>query len=632
MFVLSHYAGKLQPFTCIGWKRRTLKKSTNDVVIGTASGDMYLFDCKKRKLKSVISAHKKAAVLTVAEWKYATDQEGGASLMRVVSGGRDGAINFWSEKWGCVGRIVTPNRAPISSLCVRADGMQLLVGTQASEVYAVPIYTDTPPPKAEDMTDEWYSNWIYNAGREQKEESPLGVPVISGHNKDELWGLAAHPRKREYCTVGDDETLRLWDVVRRRQCARTVNLPCMARACAYYPDLNEQFGDDDFIAVGFGGSVGKGRHKKDGCLRVYRFCKSEGAGPHSTYTCKDKEFEEQHDAHEWISDIKFTPNGKWLAAGAHDNKVYLYSVDPGDGIRLNLTKRKVFAKHSSYITHLDFSADSRYMQSNCGAYELLFCDVPTGRQITSATDVKDVVWDSWTCTLGWPVQGIWPPCADGTDVNAVARSNSNALVATADDFGKVKLLRYPCVEKGAGSLEYHGHSSHVTNVRWTAFDECLISTGGNDRSIFQWRHEIFERDERQDAGPDDEALLGDEANNDQLDALLSVDTQQRETSGADFMQRPWIGEVQQPKVMPTRASGPPKVGLKLDWVYGYNSQDTRNNLFYTCESAKNGIVYHAAAIGIIMRNGAPLRHESAAQSDTGEARPLWKQVRCAELF
>jgi hypothetical protein len=46
---------------------------------------------------------------------------------------------------------------------------------------------------------------------------------------------------------------------------------------------------------------------------------------------------------------------------------------------------------------------------------------------------------------------------------------------------QVKLFRYPCVQKGAQSQEYLGHSSHVTNVRWTAYDECLISLGGNDK-------------------------------------------------------------------------------------------------------------------------------------------------------
>jgi hypothetical protein len=43
------------------------------------------------------------------------------------------------------------------------------------------------------------------------------------------------------------------------------------------------------------------------------------------------------------------------------------------------------------------------------------------------------------------VQGIWPEAADGTDINAVGKSADGKLVATADDFGAVKVYNYPCV-------------------------------------------------------------------------------------------------------------------------------------------------------------------------------------------
>ena len=79
-------------------------------------------------------------------------------------------------------------------------------------------------------------------------------------------------------------------------------------------------------------------------------------------------------------------------------------------------------KHSSYITHLDWSTDSSSLHSNCGAYELLFWDATSGKQLTSgATQFRDEEWATWTCVLGWPVQGIWPAEADGTDINYVDR-------------------------------------------------------------------------------------------------------------------------------------------------------------------------------------------------------------------
>ena len=102
--------------------------------------------------------------------------------------------------------------------------------------------------------------------------------------------------------------------------------------------------------------------------------------------------------------------------------------------------------------------------------------------------MRDVEWASQTTLFGWHMRGIWPEDADGTDVNACARSNQGErqLIATADDFGKVKLFRYPCIVPYADHKPYSGHSSHVTNVTFSCDDSWLVTTGGEDAAIFQW--------------------------------------------------------------------------------------------------------------------------------------------------
>lgn len=61
--------------------------------------------------------------------------------------------------------------------------------------------------------------------------------------------------------------------------------------------------------------------------------------------------------------------------------------------------------------------------------------------------MKNEEWATWNVTLGWPVQGVFEPFMDGSDVNAVDRSNQEhgnkkgmKLLASGDDNGKVRIL------------------------------------------------------------------------------------------------------------------------------------------------------------------------------------------------
>jgi WD40 repeat protein len=102
-----------------------------------------------------------------------------------------------------------------------------------------------------------------------------------------------------------------------------------------------------------------------------------------------------------IVDMKFSPNGQSLAVASHDCNIYLYSVDIPGG---KYTRRAVCSGHSSVVTHLDWSADSQFLQSNSQDYELLFWQA-SGNIFRSASKLRDVQWATWTATLGWPVQG-----------------------------------------------------------------------------------------------------------------------------------------------------------------------------------------------------------------------------------
>ena len=296
---------------------------------------------------------------------------------------------------------------------------------------------------------------------------------MQGHY-DELWGLAMHPTKLQFCTGAEDETLRVWDL-EARTFVGMAKLEGPVRCACYSPNA-------DWIAVGLGGKMIK--HKSNGKWVVL-----DSKTLNVLYTPKHTRFER-------VADIKFSPDSKFVAVANADNGIDIFSV-PGHGNKVNEFKQVAkFEGHSSFVTHIDWSMDSTKLRSNCGAHELLFWKMykPTSEtrlaphQEKSTSRMRDEDWQTQSCIYGWSVRGIWPDGADGTDINACARSNQGGrdLLATCDDHGKVKIFRFPCIVPDADCKPYTGHSSHVTNAAFSKDDKWLISTGGEDRGVFQW--------------------------------------------------------------------------------------------------------------------------------------------------
>uniref|UniRef100_A0A8C7KUV0 EMAP like 2 n=1 Tax=Oncorhynchus kisutch TaxID=8019 RepID=A0A8C7KUV0_ONCKI len=276
-------------------------------------------------------------------------------------------------------------------------------------------------------------------------------PIVQGHT-DELWGLDIHPSMEQFVTCGQDKQVHLWDTNSHQPLwSKTIEDP--GRCAGFHPS-------GAVLAVG----TMTGRWLVlDADTRDLVFMHTDG--------------------NEIISNIKYSPDGNFLAVGSHDNFVYIYAVMENGKKYSRVGK---CTGHSSFVTHLDWSVDSQYIVTNSGDYEILFWEASSGKHVTSMDLVRNVEWATSTCVLGFSVFGVWPDGADGTDINAVCRSHDSSLLASADDFGKVHLFSNPCSQPRAPSHTYGGHSSHVTNVAFLHDDSHLISTGGKDTSILQW--------------------------------------------------------------------------------------------------------------------------------------------------
>ncbi|XP_073494523.1 echinoderm microtubule-associated protein-like 1 isoform X5 [Phyllobates terribilis] len=276
--------------------------------------------------------------------------------------------------------------------------------------------------------------------------------ITQGHT-DELWGLASHSQKPQFLTCGHDKQITLWDAISHRPVwSKSIEDP--AQSAGFHPS-------GSVVAIG------------------------TLTGRWFVLDTDTKDLVTVHtDGNEQLSIMCYSPDGNFLAIGSHDNYIYIYAVNENGRKYSRIGK---CSGHSSFITHLDWSVNSQYLMTNSGDYEILYW-IPTAcKQVVSVETTRDLEWATYTCTLGFQVFGVWPEGSDGTDLNAICRSSNQKLLATGDDFGKVHLFSYPCSQYRTSSHAYSGHSSHVTNVSFLLEDSHLISTGGKDMSIMQWR-------------------------------------------------------------------------------------------------------------------------------------------------
>lgn len=278
----------------------------------------------------------------------------------------------------------------IRSISLSTDERILYVGTQSCEIveYLISI------PNVKFTT-------LGSLKTGSKLIDPNSLDLIAnvrvyGHSSGEVWGLTVRPKEKNspnssiiYASIGDDGYLKIWSL-EDHSLLYNIGFNSVARTCAFSPD-------GLYIAIGFGSGnnkmpTKKGQKNKDeGLVRILRI----EPNPSDLTDLKFTQIAEIKEFKQWISVVKFSPDGLTLGVGSRENAIFLYSVP-------NQFKRKVkFSKHNAGILCFDFSMDSKFIQSCCSAYEILFFDAQTGAQITDAsTKLIDVEWHTWTCTLG----------------------------------------------------------------------------------------------------------------------------------------------------------------------------------------------------------------------------------------
>uniref|UniRef100_A0A7N6AIK7 HELP domain-containing protein n=1 Tax=Anabas testudineus TaxID=64144 RepID=A0A7N6AIK7_ANATE len=361
-----------------------------------------------------------------------------------ITGDSSGNIYIWAKGGNRISQVVSgAHEGGIFSICVLKDGTMVSGGGKDRKVvlwdhgYAKKSEMEVGelfgPVRAlaEGKPGELFVGTTKNSIIRAAFTETL-IPIVQGHT-DELWGLDVHPSMEQFVTCAQDKQVHLWDAHSHQPLwSKTIEDP--ARSVGFHPS-------GAVVAVG------------------------TMTGRWLVLDTDTRDLVSMHtDGNEIISNVKYSPDGNFLAVASHDNFVYIYAVTENG---------RKYSRVGKCTVSINFRFTIQFV------YQF-------GKHVTNMDTMRNLEWATSTCTLSFNTFGIWPDGADGTDINATCRSHDGSLLASADDFGKVHLFSFPCSHPRAPSHEYSGHSSHVTNVAFLHDNSHLLSTGGKDTSILQW--------------------------------------------------------------------------------------------------------------------------------------------------
>lgn len=283
--------------------------------------------------------------------------------------------------------------------------------------------------------------------------------VLQVSHTTEAWALDFHPTLAILATASARGGVRFWNVADRKAAVgKVLRSEFPAWSLAFQPT------DGSLLAVGM----------DKGLLEVMHF-------PSLQPTFRER----LSRSAERVSSLRFSPCGRYLAAGSWDQEVYLLHIDSESRVTLH----RILSGNSSSIVSVMFSEDSRYVMSNSKDCQILHWTTKDGTLQRSQSVFRDTRWQApWTSVLGWPVVGIWSdPKYDASDINSACQAYAphHDLLAFGDDYGCVKLLRYPSPFLNPRIEVFTGHASFVTAVRFSP-SNVLVTLGGDDHSICQW--------------------------------------------------------------------------------------------------------------------------------------------------
>lgn len=344
--------GEATSFACIAYD--------NNGVAYTGGTNSMIYVWGGRELSSTLKAHD-GGFICALRWIDG----------KLYSGGKDGQMVITNTSTMSIEKKISFNNVLIRAIDVNAG--KALVGLRDGTIFHVDLASGSK-----------------NA-------------IMESHSDGEVWGLAPAD-DNHVITTADDNKIKTWNIATRK-CVVTGKVSSESRkapkgGASSLTDLPDSQCSRAVAVNPSNGHVAIGHN--DGTLTI-----RAGA------TKLDQVLHTKRESQEWIETMSYSPDGRKLAVGSHDNNIYVYDAN-------TYALLGKCNKHNSFIVSVDWSVDGTYLRSVCGAHELLFFNGETYQQDTSgASNTKAVEWATSRAKYGWLVDGIFPGGTDGTHINSV---------------------------------------------------------------------------------------------------------------------------------------------------------------------------------------------------------------------
>ncbi len=324
-----------------------------------------------------------------------------------------------------------------------------------------------------------------------------------GHS-NVVHAVAFSPDGRTLASASEDNSIKLWDVIVRREVRTVAAHSNGANAVAFSPDgrtfasgggdnqvklWDAASGRELYDLAGHSGRIYSVAFSPDG--RVL----ASASGDHSVKlwdVAAGRELRTLSGHKDAVRSVAFSPDGRSLATGGVDKTVKLWDIASGRELQ-------TLTGHTDWISAVSFSPDGKVLASGSWDHTAKLWDVATGRELRTLAGHSNQIWSVafapngrllatgsydhtiklWDAGSGRELRTL---TGHASWIESVAFSRDGHVVASA---GADHLVKLWDVDSGRELHTFRGHSEFMRAVAYSP-DGRTLAAAGVDRSIKLW--------------------------------------------------------------------------------------------------------------------------------------------------